>query len=162
LPYLRPYLGSGDSFYDPAVGGFAGASNDVRAELFSPPYALDTDNAPKIIGVGENTDPMAVTTAAYGLSLTITWSASALDVNVTSVALVAPSTVTHGFNNNQRVVFCKITAAGPGSVTVAMPPDPRVAPPQMYMLFINNVKTYGRAWWVHLKKEGPVAAASAP
>jgi hypothetical protein len=160
-------LGSGSSFFSPAVGGAAGASNDIRTEIFSPPYALDTTNAPSITGVGSNTDLMTVTTVTYGEALTVTWapkdsaSPDAGSVQVTSATLVAPSTVTHGFNNNQRVVYCEITESGAGQLSVQMPPNPRVAPPQMYLLFLNNAKTYSQAWWVHLQA-GPAAAASSP
>jgi hypothetical protein len=78
-------------------------------------------------------------------------------VNVTSACLVAPSASTHGFNNNQRLVWLEIkapaVAAESGTATIVLPSRPEIAPPQMYLLFLNNGKTYGRAWWVHLLLE---------
>jgi hypothetical protein len=73
-------------------------------------------------------------------------------VNVTGVALVAPTSDTHGFNNNQRVVFLEIVSRDDAhkTLTVRTPPVAALAPPQSYMLFLLNGKTYSRANWVRL------------
>jgi hypothetical protein len=127
-------------------------------EVFSPPYALDTTFMPEITSIGDTTDATAITDASYGEELTVTWRSKeegAELVDVTSVSLVAPSAVTHSFNNNQRVVFLEVVentkGDDEGRLTVRLPAAPEIAPPQMYMLFINNGKTYGRAWWVNLQ-----------
>jgi pimeloyl-ACP methyl ester carboxylesterase len=131
---------------------------ELRSELFVPPYAMDDDNAPAISAIGDISDATAVVDGSYGGELTISFTARTPDgpmINVTSVTLVAPSAGTHGYNNNQRLVWLKVLRSDldddSGSVTVALPPTPEVAPPQLYMLFLNNGKTYSRAWWVHLK-----------
>jgi hypothetical protein len=127
-------------------------------EVFSPPYALDTAFMPEITSIGDTTDATAITDTTFDAELTVTWKSKEEGselVDVTSVSLVAPSAATHGFNNNQRVVFLEVVentkGDDEGRLTVKLPPTPEIAPPQMYMLFINNGKTYGRAWWVHLK-----------
>ncbi len=131
---------------------------ELRTEIFSPPYVFDTPNMPEITSIGDTTDATAITDASYGEELTVTWKSKeegADLVDVTSVALVAPSAGTHSFNNNQRLVYLEITESNKGSdegtLTVKLPPRPEIAPPQMYLLFLNNDKTYGKAWWVHLK-----------
>jgi hypothetical protein len=72
-------------------------------------------------------------------------------VDVTGVALVAPTSDTHGFNN-QRVVFLEIVPGDDATktLTVRTPPVAALAPPQAYMLSLLNGKTYSRARWVHL------------
>jgi hypothetical protein len=145
-----PFLGSGQEWYQKS-----NSKNEVRNEIFKPPYLSDEKNMPAVTKVGDNIDPTAVVTSSYGAELTIEYEprVAGNTVNVTSVTLVAPSAVTHGFNNNQRVVICEILEATPSSsVTVRLPPSPLVAPPQMYMLFLNNAKTYSRAWWVQLER----------
>jgi hypothetical protein len=129
----------------------------LRALLLTLRYALDTQLTPAISSINGGRDFKAVTAAAYGSELTITWSpktAGAALMNVTSVSLVAPSAVTHGFNNNQRLVWLPITNASllgsVGMIKVALPASQAVAPPQMYMLFLNSGKTYSKAWWVQL------------
>jgi hypothetical protein len=123
-------------------------------------YALDAVNAPTISAINGVANGTAVVSTGFGASLSVTWApkvAGRSDVKVTSVALVAPSASTHGLNSNQRLVWLPITAStlradgSGGTLTVTLPTNKNVAPPQMYMLFLNNIKTYSRAWWVHLK-----------
>jgi hypothetical protein len=131
-------------------------------------YALDDEHAPAITAINGEEDATAITTATYGDTLTITWGpkveGSTAIKNVTSVALVAPSAVTHGFNNNQRLVWLPVTRStvrgSTGTLDVRLPPSATLAPPQMYLLFLNNVKTYSRAWWVHLQDSGEPAATA--
>jgi hypothetical protein len=141
-----------------------------RTEVYSPPYALDTATKPMIIslqpaGATEPTTvPTAVVRATYGQALTLVWApadaAAAAFVNVTSVSLVAPGVATHGHNANQRLVWLPIVARDDAlrQVTVRLPPNTSVAPPQMYLLFANNGDTYSRAWWVHLRPSLQVMA----
>jgi hypothetical protein len=133
---------------------------ELRTELFTPPPALDTASMPAILSVGYSTKAEEVVSVTYGSQLTISWKPkldSGVMVDVTKVSLVAPGCATHGHNANQRLVWLPIvakevdSAARTGVLTVTLPTDKPVAPPQMYMLFLNNGKTYSRAWWVHLK-----------
>jgi hypothetical protein len=130
--------------------------NEFRLEIFHPPYALDVANKPAIVSVnGATTGSVRV---AYGGELTVVWEALAgsAGVKVTSAALVAPSVVTHQFNTNQRVVNLAIinqftNTLGKPVVVLKAPPNAGVAPPQRYMLFLMNGKTYSpRARWIRL------------
>jgi hypothetical protein len=129
---------------------------------------FDDENAPKITSLGDAKDNSTIPTATYDEEVTLTWG-SKIDgtplVNVTSVALIAPSASTHSFNMNQRLVWLPISKStrtgDEGTLTFKMPPKPEVAPPQYYLLFVNNVKTHSSAWWIRL--DGPAAAvASGP
>jgi hypothetical protein len=58
-------------------------------------------------------------------------------INISSVALLRPGSVTHAFNENQRYVPLTFTAAA-GSLNVQAPANANLAPPGYYMLFIVN------------------------
>jgi hypothetical protein len=123
-------------------------------EEFVPPYALDTDNQPAIESISGRTGDGDIVVATYGSQLEITWTSKAAGadlVNVTSVSLVAPSSSTHGFNFNQRVVLLEFEVTGTGTLTATLPPNANIAPPQMYLIFLLNGKTYSRSRWVHLQ-----------
>ena len=71
---------------------------------------------------------------------------------VTSAVFVAPSSTTHCFNTNQRVVGLTIVSNDVLNkvLVLAAPPNANIAPPQFYMLFVLNGLTYSRATWVRL------------
>jgi hypothetical protein len=121
------------------------------------PYAKDKKEMPALWRVKGNGINNGIVDVKYGEEVPIVWGNK--DVNrvglvpVTDVVLVAPSACTHGFNNNQRVIsLVKSNYNGSaGTMTVRMPPNANVAPPQMYLMFIMNGKTYGRSRWVYLR-----------
>jgi plastocyanin len=90
----------------------------------------------------------APATINYGGTFVITTpNASETD----EVVLLRPGAVTHGFNMSQRGLELVITGIGAGTVTVEEPPQPNLAPPGWYLLFILNasrVPSVGR--WVRL------------
>jgi hypothetical protein len=56
---------------------------------------------------------------------------------VGQVNWVRLSSVTHSFNDNQRIIFLKFTAATASlSVTAPAPTDINVCPPGHYMMFV--------------------------
>jgi hypothetical protein len=70
---------------------------------------------------------------------------------IDEVVLLRPGAVTHGFNMSQRGLELVIAGTGAGAVTVEEPPQPNLAPPGWYLLFILNasrVPSIGR--WVRL------------
>jgi hypothetical protein len=142
------------------------SQNELRIQVFSPPYALDTANKPAIVSIAGTSAADPPAKVAYGAEFDIVWAAAegadAAAVKVTSVALVAPTAVTHGFNNNQRVVNLDVVSSDAASktMTVRAPPSASHAPPQLYMLFVINGKTYGRAQWVRLDTTEALAALS--
>jgi hypothetical protein len=44
--------------------------------------------------------------------------------------------VTHSFNSDQRFVGLHITSTSAGTLTLRAPPNPSVAPPGYYLLFL--------------------------
>lgn len=67
------------------------------------------------------------------------------------IELVRPGVTTHSFDNVQRLVDLSIVARQNGSVQVATPATPHLAPPGWYMLFVvNQQRVPSVAAWVHL------------
>jgi hypothetical protein len=134
---------------------------EYRNEIFYPPYWYDHANKPKIESInGDTTDE--ILQLDYNEQFDITWTgftADKPDVPVTRVVFVAPSSVTHSFNANQRVVILPKVDIDAGTKTARMmtPPNPNIAPPQMYMMFLLNGKVYGPGRWVHLVDRQGVA-----
>ena len=77
------------------------AKAEYRNEIFYPPFWFDFANKPAILS-----SPSAVT---YGSQFTVTYSGP----NVTYAVLVAPSSTTHCFNTNQRVVKLATISSDP-------------------------------------------------
>jgi len=100
--------------------------NELRLEVFSPPY-LARGPQPVI-----DRTPSQVT---YGETFDVETGDAR---SITSVALIRPTTTTHNNNMDQRYVGLKIDEQTPWQLTVAAPPDPSIAPPGYYMLFIVN------------------------
>jgi hypothetical protein len=117
-------LGSGQ----PAASGL---SNDYTAEVFSPPYLFNTDGSPAIRPSLDNV-PLSVT---FGQTITVTTTAPTSIAKATWIRL---SSVTHSFNQNQRMNNLLITGRGAGTVTLQMPTSANLAPPGHYMLFLVN------------------------
>ncbi len=69
----------------------------------------------------------------YGESFVV---ATAQATDISSVALIALSTVTHSVNTGQRYVGLSFSQSGPSELTVTAPPDGNIAPPGYYMLFL--------------------------
>jgi beta-lactam-binding protein with PASTA domain len=106
-------------------GADSGVADQPTAEIFSPPY-LFKGPRPTIASVPS--------TVAYGSSFTV---ATPDNASIASVALVAPASVTHAFNENQAFQTLPFAAA-PDGLTVTAPADANLAPPGPYMLFIVN------------------------
>jgi Concanavalin A-like lectin/glucanases superfamily/Domain of unknown function (DUF1929)/Bacterial Ig domain len=101
------------------------AINQLRAELYSPPYLFkgarpSITSAPGLI--------------QYGASFTVQTPNAA---NITSVALIRPGAVTHSFDEDQRFLNLTFTA-GAGMLTIQAPANGNLAPPGYYMLFLLN------------------------
>jgi len=97
-----------------------------RIEIFSPPY-LFRGPRPTIAA--------APTTVGYGASFQVDSPEAPV---VAAAALLRPGSVTHSFNMEQRFVGLVIGAQTGTSLTVQAPPDPNVAPPGYYLLFLLN------------------------
>jgi Domain of unknown function (DUF1929)/PKD domain len=114
---------------------------EPHIEIYSPAYLFTTDAkgntiratrpvitaAPRSIGYGTGTFQVQTPNAAGTTTLP----------DVKSVVLVRPGSVTHAFDMEQRLVGLTFTAAS-GALTVNSPPNPNVAPPGFYLLFLLN------------------------
>ena len=121
----------------------AQGSFDNTIEIYRPAYLF----AP---GGGLATRPTIGSAPAavdYNASFQVTTSQAA---DIASVALVRPGSSTHAFNFEQRLVDLSFTA-GNGTLTLTSPPNPNIAPPGYYMLFlINRAGVPSQAAWVRL------------
>lgn len=135
-------------------------SNTTRfhISLFEPPYLFDGDalaTRPTVSspGLPSTLEPAQRFTVCTPQAATIS-----------SVALVKPGAVTHGFNQDQRYVplaFTRVTGANP-RLHVTAPPDMNHAPPGDYLLFVvdsanvpagkNPVPSVGR--WLRVQSSG--------
>jgi hypothetical protein len=109
----------------------SGLSNDFTAEIFSPPYLFKADGSP---AARPNLDgvPLSV---AHGQTMTVT---TGDPTGITKATWIRLSSVTHSFNQNQRMNNLAIIARGTGTITLQMPANANLAPPGHYMLFLVN------------------------
>ncbi len=125
-----------------------GITSDT-AEIYEPPYLFKgarptITSAPPSISVGSN----------FGVQTPNT--------NVTRAALIAPGSVTHAVDMNQRLISLNVTQRA-GCVDLAAPPSANVAPPGYYMLFlISNQGVPSVAKFVKLTTGGSAATCDGP
>jgi len=103
--------------------------NDPRdthrdGQIFSPPY-LFNGARPQITSAPD--DPVR-----YGQTFEVT---SPQAATVAKVTLIRLTSVTHAFNQSQRINFLKFSASG-SALTVTAPATPALCPPGPYMLFL--------------------------
>ena len=116
-------------------GGAAGAVDQLNYELYSPPYFF---NGPRPTITGAT--PAAV---AYGQTLVV---ATPDGAAVTKVSLIRFGSVTHAFDQSQRLVPLGFSQAT-GGLSITLPTSGATAPPGPYMLFLvngNGVPSVGR------------------
>ncbi|MBZ4420126.1 galactose oxidase-like domain-containing protein [Myxococcus sp. RHSTA-1-4] len=103
----------------------AGGRNRRSAEVFSPPY-LFKGARPAVSSAPDTVMP--------GTTFTVTTPDAA---RITKVTLIALGSVTHTFDENQRLLTLKFTP-GTDSLTVTAPSFNSRAPPGYYHLFLVN------------------------
>ncbi len=122
-------LSAGGGEYSPRNDGQQNNPNDSHrdAQIYSPPYLFKgTGDRPVITSAPDN--------VTYGQTFTV---ATSHPNEVGQVNWVRLSSVTHSFNDNQRIIFLKFTAATASlSVTAPAPTDINVCPPGHYMMFV--------------------------
>lgn len=127
-----------------AGGGhnYVNNSDYYNSEIYSPPYLF------------KGARP-TITSAPSELQYNAGFSVQTPDASdISSVVLVAPGTVTHAFDENQRYVPLSFTTSA-GSLNVQAPLNSNLAPPGNYMLFIVNSKGVPSvAGWVHFSVPG--------
>ncbi len=128
----------------------AGGRNERTAEIYSPPY-LFKGARPTVSAAPETVMP--------GTTFVVTTPDAA---RIRKVTLIALGSVTHTFDENQRLNTLPFTA-GSGSLTVTAPTFNSRAPPGYHQLFLVNdagVPSVGRM--VRVLRRPTVAAAGAP
>jgi FtsP/CotA-like multicopper oxidase with cupredoxin domain len=71
--------------------------------------------------------------------------------DIAEVVILRAGAVTHGYDQSQRGLELVITGAGAGTIDVESPPNPNLAPPGWYLLFVLNasrVPSVGR--WIRV------------
>ena len=126
-------VGSGE----PAASGL---SDDHTAEIFTPPYLFKADGT--LAARPAITD--APTAVSYGQTFSVQSPDAASIVKATWIRL---SSVTHSFNQNQRMNNLTVSAGGASTVLVTAPSSANLAPPGHYLLFLidsNGVPSVAR------------------
>ena len=119
-------MSAGDEWHGAGgVEGTPAAASDT-AEIYEPPYLFKGPrptiaSAPSNIRVGSD----------FGVQTP--------DANVTRAVLVAPGSVTHAVDMNQRLIPLALTKRT-GCVDLSAPPNVNAAPPGWYMLFLLNAQ----------------------
>ncbi|NMO18157.1 DUF1929 domain-containing protein [Pyxidicoccus fallax] len=122
----------------------AGGRRVRTAEVYSPPYLFK--GARPVVS-------SAPGTVTPGTSFTVSTPDPA---SITRVSLIALGSVTHAFDQNQRLVTLDFTR-GSGSLTVAAPRNNNLAPPGYYQLFLVNeagVPSVGRMVRIAVSSSG--------
>lgn len=100
-------------------------TNELRLEIYSPPYMSQT--RPTITSA-----PSSVT---YGQQITIATDQAS---NIKWVSLVKPMATTHSCDTEQRVVDFTINSVSGSNLIVTLTSNKNLAPPGYYMLFVTN------------------------
>jgi hypothetical protein len=115
-------------------GAGGGTVDNLNYEIFSPPYLFK----------GARPAVTAVTgSAGYGQVLTVQTPDAA---SITKVTLIRFGSVTHAFDEGQRLISLSFSGLG-GGISVTLPSSRNIAPPGPYMLFLvngNGVPSVGR------------------
>jgi hypothetical protein len=136
---------------DDYSGRFTGAEaarnfTQDSAEIFEPPYLFDGNRKaprPKL--------KRAPALLTWNQSTRLRVKAARGDRPVTRAVLVAPSSVTHAVDMNQRYVPLRVKDRDARTLSVRMPGDADIAPPGYYMLFVlDRSGTPSVARWVRL------------
>lgn len=117
----------------------ASGCNELRIEIYRPPY-LHTTDRPAI-----EEAPPEIT---YGAEFEIKTAAAN---EIKEVALIKPTVTTHCVNTEQRYVGLVFHVIGSGTLVAKVPKNRNVAPPGYYMLFIVRDGIPSTAKFIHVQ-----------
>lgn len=125
-------------------------AKNLDIEVFTPHYADNVGGRPTISTCPPNIGylhPFTVVTPDAG--------------SIARIALMRCGSVTHGFNSDQRYVGLDFTHPGGNELQVIAPPDPNIAPPGYYMLFLidDQERVCERASFIRVSKQKLVISA---
>jgi Domain of unknown function (DUF1929) len=112
-----------------AGGDGSDAPTYPNAEIFTPPYLLNSDNTPA-------TRP-SIVSAPTSITFNSSFAVTAGTNDIARMSLIKLSSVTHSTNFDQRFLNLSFTKTGT-SLSVTAPASGNVAPPGYYMLFALN------------------------
>jgi hypothetical protein len=112
-------------------GAIANTAEIYQQAVFYPPYLFGQGARPEIDGNSGNTLELK-----YGETKTISVSNASADND--SLVLIKFGSVTHAFDNGQRLVELEKTKLGTGQIQFTVPTDKHFSPPGHYMLFYVN------------------------
>lgn len=101
--------------------------HELRMELYSPNY-LFKGARPRLLSAPRH--------IGYGQAFDLTFECK--EGTLERLALIRPGAVTHAFDMEQRYIELQITDLHSDTLHTLAPPDPHVAPPGYYMLFLLN------------------------
>jgi len=121
-------LSAGGGEFNPGPGWVSNdpAATHTDAQIFKPPYQFKGPR-PDILYVQE--------TIEYGQPFDV---ATSNPGEIKRASLVRLTSVTHSFNQNQRINFLTPTDVKDGTVTFAAPAHANLCPPGHYLLFLLN------------------------
>jgi hypothetical protein len=117
---------------------FNGGITSDTAEIYEPPYLHQGGTRPSI------------TSAPNEIRVGANFGVQTPDTHISKAALIAPASVTHAVDMNQRFIALNVTQRT-GCVELSAPPNANAAPPGYYMLFlVDNRGVPSKAAWVKL------------
>ncbi|HKR13935.1 MAG TPA: DUF4082 domain-containing protein, partial [Pyrinomonadaceae bacterium] len=126
-----------------------------NVEIFSPPYLFDANGNLAARPTITSTPPAAVT---YGETFFLGTSGAGSEPKVSFVRL--PS-VTHGTNQDQRIVFAQAVVTS-GGIDVTVPASAHELPPGHYMVFVLNGGVPSEAAIIRVQNSTLFPTATAP
>jgi YHS domain-containing protein len=131
-------------------GSTTEAEDNLNIEVFTPHYADGVAGRPRISDCPGNIGylhPFIVETLDAG--------------SIARIALMRCGSITHGFDSDQRYVGLNFTHFGGDQLQVIAPPDPNIAPPGYYMLFLidDQERVCERASFIRVSRQKLVISA---
>ncbi len=106
-------------------------TGERNVEIYKPPYLFDA-NGNEALRPDITSAPVQV---QYGQQFSLGYGNA---TGISRVAWVRLPSVTHGFNQDQRINVLQYTSSGSNQLTVTAPSSSRKCPPGHYMLFVFN------------------------
>jgi hypothetical protein len=111
---------------DGRVVSAGGEQTGASAEIYSPPYLFN--------GARPTITSVSSTSVKFGQTITVNSPDAA---SISQVTFIRLGSVTHAFNQNQRLVHLQFSQIS-GGLQVTAPANSNIAPPGHYMLFLVN------------------------
>jgi len=119
-----------DDFYVTPKGFTSNTAEIYQHSIYYPPYLFGSSKRPVI-----DSDIKEI---SYGQSPTISVSNASGPNTKDSMVLIKAGSVTHSFDNGQRLVTLEKTYTEDGKISFKVPEDKHFSPPGHYMLFYVN------------------------